>query len=121
RPPEDSEEMQYLQQRRQDLGGYLPARQTKGDSLEIPPLSTFEKLLGGSGERKMSTTMVFVRILQILLRNKTLGPRIVPIIPDEGRTFGMEGLFRSIGIHSAVGQLYEPPDAGQIAAYREKK
>ncbi|MGH2448700.1 MAG: pyruvate dehydrogenase (acetyl-transferring), homodimeric type [Chloroflexota bacterium] len=121
RPPADSPEMQYLRKRREALGGPLPARRRQGDVLQIPPLAAFQKLLDGSGEREASTTMVFVRMLQMLLRDKTLGPRVVPIVPDEARTFGMEGMFRPLGIYSAVGQLYEPPDAGQLASYREDR
>ena len=85
----------------------------------MPPLETFQSQLDGTGEREISTTMAFVRILAALLRDKTLGPRIVPIVADESRTFGMEGMFRQLGIYSHVGQLYEPEDAGQLMFYRE--
>ncbi len=121
RPPDDSEEIRYLKEQRVALGGSLPQRRTRSASLEAPPLSTFEAQLQGSGERENSTTMAFVRILAALLRDKTLGPRVVPIVPDESRTFGMEGLFRQLGIFSQVGQLYKPEDADQLMFYRESK
>lgn len=122
RPDEKSPEIKYLKEKRKKLGGYLPARRTCSDeSLSAPPLSQFENVLQGSKEREISTTMVFVEILRHLLKDKTLGPRIVPIVPDESRTFGMEGLFRQIGIYSPVGQLYDPVDAGQLMYYREDK
>ncbi len=119
KPAEDSEEIQYLKARRKELGGYLPQRRTEYETLEIPPLSIFDKLLQGSGEREMATTMVFVRILQLLTRDKNLKERLVPIIPDEARTFGMEGMFRSLGIYSPVGQLFDPEDSGALAFYKE--
>jgi pyruvate dehydrogenase E1 component len=122
RPDEKSPEIQYLKEQRKKLGGYLPARRTRADeNLSAPQLSYFENILQGSKEREISTTMVFVEILRHLLKDKTLGPRIVPIVPDESRTFGMEGLFRQIGIYSPVGQLYDPVDAGQLMYYREDK
>ena len=103
---EDSEEMKYLRERRAALGGYLPSRRRKSESLPVPPLSIFDALLKATAEgREISTTMAFVRILTALLRDKDLGPRVVPIVPDESRTFGMEGLFRQVGIFSQVGQL----------------
>jgi pyruvate dehydrogenase E1 component len=117
---EDSAEMQYLRQRRAALGGALPARRRVGAPLEIPPLAAFDALLKPTAEgREISTTMAFVRILTTLLRDKTIGARIVPIVPDESRTFGMEGLFRQIGIFSQLGQLYRPQDAEQLMYYRE--
>ncbi|HET7675053.1 MAG TPA: pyruvate dehydrogenase (acetyl-transferring), homodimeric type [Gammaproteobacteria bacterium] len=119
KPDEASDEIRYLKERRKALGGYLPARREKAAPLQVPDLSAFAKLLEGSGEREISTTMMFVRILQVLTRDKNIGNRIVPIVPDEARTFGMEGLFRAIGIYAPHGQLYEPPDAGQLAFYRE--
>jgi pyruvate dehydrogenase E1 component len=120
RLPEDSEEMKYLRARRAELGGPLPSRRRSSAPLEIPPLSAFDALLKPTAEgREISTTMAFVRILTTLLRDKTLGRRIVPIVPDESRTFGMEGLFRQIGIFSQVGQLYRPQDADQLMYYRE--
>ena len=117
---EDSKEMQYLRARREALGGYLPARRRVSAPLAVPPLSTFDALLKATAEgREISTTMAFVRILTALLRDKELGPRVVPIVPDESRTFGMEGLFRQVGIFSQVGQLYRPQDADQLMYYRE--
>ena len=122
---EDSEEMKYLKERRAALGGYLPQRRQKSEIvLEVPPLASpaFEAQLKGSGEgREISTTMSFVRILSSLLRDKSLGKRVVPIVPDESRTFGMEGMFRQFGIFSQVGQLYRPQDAEQLMYYREDK
>ena len=118
--PEGSPEAKYLQERRAALGGPLPARRRHSTPLEIPPLHTFEGLLAATAEgREISTTMAFVRILTTLLRDKNIGQRIVPIVPDESRTFGMEGLFRQIGIFSQVGQLYRPQDADQLMYYRE--
>ena len=121
KPGDDSPEVQYLKQRRQELGGYLPSRQDRGQSLEVPDLAAFELLTRGSEDREMSTTMALVRMLAILTRDKAIGHRLVPIVPDEARTFGMEGLFRQIGIYSPVGQLYEPVDANQLMYYREEK
>jgi pyruvate dehydrogenase E1 component len=120
RLPEDSEETKYLRARRAELGGPLPSRRRSSTPLEIPPLSAFDALLKPTAEgREISTTMAFVRILTTLLRDKAIGQRIVPIVPDESRTFGMEGLFRQIGIFSQVGQLYRPQDADQLMYYRE--
>ena len=119
RPPADSPEMLYMQKRRTALGGYLPQRRTEFDTLKIPPLSLFDSLLSGSGEREVSTTMMFVRLLSTLVRDPNIGRNLVPIVPDEARTFGMEGMFRQLGIYSAEGQLYEPADAGQLTYYRE--
>jgi len=120
-PAADSEEMQYMHARRQELGGYLPTRSSKVDSLEIPPLSVFEPLLVGSGDKEMSTTMGWVRMLTLLCRDKKIGKHIVPIVPDEARTFGMEGMFRQLGIYSSVGQLYTPQDKEEIMFYKEDK
>ena len=112
--------MKYLHERRAALGGYLPARRRKAEPLAIPPLSAFDALLKATAEgREISTTMAFVRILTTLLRDKDIGKRVVPIVPDESRTFGMEGLFRQVGIFSQVGQLYRPQDADQLMYYRE--
>ena len=119
--PEGSPELDYMRKRREALGGYLPTRRRRGDTLEVPPLSSFEGLLQASGEREFSTTMAFVRMLGQLVRDKSLGKRIVPIVPDESRTFGMEGMFRQLGIWSSVGQLYTPEDADQLMFYKEDK
>ncbi len=121
KPAEDSEEMQYLHARRKELGGYLPVRKHQAAPLEIPPLSVFQSLLDGSGEREMSTTMAWVRMLTILCRDKNIGKNVVPIVPDEARTFGMEGMFRQLGIYSSVGQLYTPQDKDEIMFYKEDK
>jgi pyruvate dehydrogenase E1 component len=119
RPSEDSEEMKYLRAHREALGGYLPQRRPSAPPLIVPPLEAFQAVLDGSGEREISTTMAFVRILTTLLKDKNIGKHIVPIVPDEARTFGMEGLFRQIGIYSQVGQLYTPQDADTLMSYRE--
>ncbi|MDX6638166.1 MAG: pyruvate dehydrogenase component, partial [Solirubrobacterales bacterium] len=122
RPAEDSPELRYLRERREALGGYLPARRGKVETaLPVPELEIFSSQLEGTDEREVSTMMAFVRILAALLRDKDLSPRIVPIIPDESRTFGMEGMFRQLGIYSHVGQLYEPEDAEQLMVYREDR
>ncbi|KTB62920.1 MULTISPECIES: pyruvate dehydrogenase (acetyl-transferring), homodimeric type [Pseudomonas] len=121
KPAADSEEARYFAARRQALGGYVPARHTAVEALQIPELSAFATQLKDTGERAISTTMAFVRILGTLLKDPHLGKLIVPIVPDESRTFGMESLFRQIGIHSAVGQLYTPQDAGQLSYYKESK
>jgi len=120
-PDPESAEIKYLQERRKALGGYLPQRQKFAAPLEIPPLSVFDPILKGSGDRELSTTMTFVRMLTILTRDKKIGKNIVPIVPDEARTFGMEGMFRQLGIYSSVGQLYEPQDRDQIMYYKEDK
>ena len=121
RLPEGSEELAYLTEQRRKLGGSLPARRAKSDPLNIPPLSAFDAQLKETAGREISTTMAFVRVLNTLLRNKDIGKRIVPIVPDESRTFGMEGMFRQYGIFSQVGQLYQPEDANQLMFYREDK
>ena len=119
---EDSKELNYMRQRRAELGGNLPSRRAKAAPLEIPPLSAFQSLLDGGGAgHEISTTMAFVRILNILTKDKKIGKRIVPIVPDESRTFGMEGMFRQLGIWSQVGQLYTPQDAEQLMFYKEEK
>jgi pyruvate dehydrogenase E1 component len=119
KPPADSPEMRYLRECREALGGSLPVRRSKAEPLPVPELDTFKSQLEGTGEREISTTMAFVRVLAALLRDKQLGPHVVPIIPDESRTFGMEGLFRQVGIYSPVGQLYQPQDSEQLMFYRE--
>jgi pyruvate dehydrogenase E1 component len=119
KPPDDSPEMRFLLERRAALGGSLPARQQRAQALAAPGLDLFKSQLEGTGEREISTTMAFVRILAALLRDKTIGPRVVPIVPDESRTFGMEGLFRQFGIYSPVGQLYRPQDSEQLMFYKE--
>ena len=121
KPAEDSPEIKYLRERRMSLGGYLPARRKAAEALPVPDLSAFESQLAGTGDREVSTTMAFVRVLSTLLKDKAIGKLIVPIIPDEARTFGMEGMFRQLGIYSSVGQLYEPQDADQVMYYKEDK
>lgn len=121
RPAEDSPEMQYMRERINAMGGHLPSRRRKGNELNTPPLSAFENMLGATGEREISTTMAFVRILSTLVRDKEIGKFIVPIVPDEARTFGMEGMFRQLGIYSSAGQLYEPVDSDQVMYYKEQK
>jgi pyruvate dehydrogenase E1 component len=121
KPSPESPEIRYMHERRQALGGYLPARTPTAKPLEIPPLEAFHTLTEGSGKREISTTMAFVRLLTALCRDKNLGPLVVPIVPDEARTFGMEGLFRQLGIYAAEGQLYEPVDHDQVMYYREDR
>ena len=119
RPEEDSPERRYLRERRDALGGSLPQRSTELEPLEMPPHETFQEFLEGTGEHEVSSTMAFVRILSKLLRDPKVGKYIVPIVPDEARTFGMEALFRQAGIYSHVGQLYEPVDANSLLYYKE--
>ncbi|MEM7196223.1 MAG: pyruvate dehydrogenase (acetyl-transferring), homodimeric type, partial [Pseudomonadota bacterium] len=122
RPEKDSEEFRYLTDRRESLGGYLPGRHSLSETpFEIPSLDIFKAQLESTGDREISTTMAFVRILSALVRDKSLKKYIVPIIPDESRTFGMEGMFRQLGIYSPKGQLYEPEDSDQLMFYREDK
>ena len=116
-----SPEAEYMKARRMELGGFLPARRRKADSLVVPGLSAFERFLKSTDDREISTTMAFVQILQLLVRDKNLGKHIVPIVPDESRTFGMEGMFRQLGIWNQQGQLYTPEDADQLMFYKEKK
>ncbi|MEW9797242.1 pyruvate dehydrogenase (acetyl-transferring), homodimeric type [Alteromonas sp. CYL-A6] len=119
---DDSEEMKYLKARRDALHGFMPRRREKStEELPAPQLKAFEAVTKGSGDREISTTMAFVRVLTALLKDKQIGKRVVPIIPDEARTFGMEGLFRQVGIYSSQGQKYEPQDSDQVAYYREDK
>lgn len=119
RPPEDGPELEYIRARRRELGGLIPTRVVSDERFKTPDLSTFKAQIEGTGNRQISTTMAFVRILATLLRDKEFNERIVPIIPDEARTFGMEGMFRQLGIYSSEGQLYEPVDSAELAAYRE--
>ncbi len=118
---EGSKELEYLRGRRRALGGDRPRRRRKAEPLPVPPLSTFERLLRSTEDREISTTMALVQLLQLLVRDKVVGPRVVPIVADESRTFGMEGMFRQLGIWSHVGQLYTPQDAEQLAFYREDR
>jgi pyruvate dehydrogenase E1 component len=118
---EGSKELEYMRARRMELGGYLPARRTKSKPLVVPPLATFQRFLGSTGEREISSTMAFVQILQMLIRDKNLGQHVVPIVPDESRTFGMEGMFRQLAIWNQLGQLYTPEDRDQLMFYKEDK
>lgn len=119
KPDENSPEIKFIKEHREALGGPTPSRDTNCEPIKAPALDAFAAVMKGLGERELSTTMAFVRILQVLLRDKTIGPRVVPIVPDESRTFGMEGLFRQIGIYSPVGQLYTPVDRDQVMYYKE--
>jgi pyruvate dehydrogenase E1 component len=121
KPAPDSPEIKYMMERREALGGFVPQRKRKGNALKTPALSAFENMLTATGEREISTTMAFVRILSTLVRDKELGKYVVPIVPDEARTFGMEGMFRQLGIYSSVGQLYEPQDSDQVMFYKEQQ
>ncbi len=122
RPDADSPEMRYMKEQRDKLGGYMPVRrQRASQALTLPGLDIFASFLEGSGDREISTTMAFVRMMSALIKDKQIGDRVVPIVPDEARTFGMEGLFRQLGIYSSGGQKYEPEDAGQVMYYREDK
>jgi pyruvate dehydrogenase E1 component len=120
-PPADSPEVTYLREHREALGGYLPARRNEAPPLQVPALEAFETLLEGTGDREVSTTMAVVRLLQLVTRDKQIGANVVPIVPDESRTFGMEGMFRRLAIYSSLGQLYEPVDSDQVSYYREEK
>jgi pyruvate dehydrogenase E1 component len=119
RPADDSIEIRYLQQRREALGGYVPTRKTRSEPLKVVPSEPFEEFASGTDGRKASTTMVFVRLLSKLLRDKEIGHLVVPIVPDEARTFGMEALFRQVGIYSHAGQVYEPVDMDTLLYYKE--
>jgi len=119
KPSEDSEEIKYLKERREALGGYLPDRKVLVKPIEIPPDDIFEEFLQGTGDREMATTMALVHLLSKLLKDKNIGKSIVPIVPDEARTFGMESLFRQVGIYSPSGQLYEPVDKENLLYYKE--
>jgi len=121
RPDEDSLEMRYMRNQRAKLGGAVPQRRAESYALPVPDLSAFDAQIKGTGDREVSTTMAFVRMLNTLCKDKEIGKRIVPIVPDEARTFGMEGMFRQLGIYSSVGQLYDPADSNQVMFYREDK
>jgi pyruvate dehydrogenase E1 component len=121
RPPEDSPEIQYLKNTRKKLGGFIPRRRTSSEILKMPNSKIFDKSFESSGERQISTTMAIVRIITDLLKDDNIGERIVPIVPDEARTFGMEALFRQVGIYSSAGQKYEPEDADKVMWYKESK
>ena len=121
RPPEDSEEMKYLRERRQALGGFLPERKVRAKPLRAPSIEELAEFFQGSNNREVSTTMAFVRLLTVLMKSPQLGKLIVPIIPDEARTFGMDSMFRQFGIYSSKGQLYEPVDSDVFLYYREAK
>ena len=118
-PGPDSEEVKYMMARREELGGFVPQRRQQNGAIEAPELGIFDTLLKSSGDREFSTTMAFVRALSLLLRDKSIADRIVPIVADEARTFGMEGMFRQLGIYSSVGQLYTPQDSDQLMFYKE--
>jgi len=122
KPEDDSPEMKYLKHRREQLGGFIPQRRVKTSvELTVPVLDNYKSILKGSGDREISTTMTFNRVLDVLIKDKQIGKHIVPIVPDEARTFGMEGLFRRIGIYASEGQKYEPQDADQLAFYKESE
>ena len=121
KPAEDSPELQYMRERRKALGGFLLAKRSKISSHKIPEITIHDKLLAGTEGREISTTMAFVRILNALVKDKQIGKFIIPIVPDEARTFGMEGMFRQLGIYSSVGQLYEPVDSDQVMYYKEDR
>ena len=121
KPAENSEEIKYLKERRKQLGGFIPERSSLSKPIKAPPKDIFESFMKSTGEKEMSTTMVLVRMLTNLLRDKNVAPRLVPIIPDEARTFGMEGFFRKIGIYAHEGQKYEPEDSEQLSSYKEEK
>ena len=119
KPKENSPEMKYLKECRIKLGGFLPERSSFAKAIKTPPQDVFARMKESTGDKQMSTTMVLVRMLTNLMRDKNVAPRLVPIIPDEARTFGMEGFFQKIGIYAHEGQKYEPVDAEQLSSYRE--
>jgi pyruvate dehydrogenase E1 component len=121
KPADDAEEIQYIKAQREKLGGSLPARREESIALEVPGLDAFSAVLKGTGEREISNTMAFVRVINAIMKDKKIGKRVVPIVPDESRTFGMEGMFRQYGIYACEGQLYEPVDKSQIMYYKESK
>jgi pyruvate dehydrogenase E1 component len=119
RPPDDSEEMQYLKKRREELGGYLPKRTANAEPITLPDDKIYSELLDGSGDRELATTMSMVSLMGKMMADKKMGKRVVPIVPDESRTFGMDALFRKFGIYSHIGQLYEPVDRDSLLYYKE--
>ena len=121
KPSENSEEMKYLKEKRLKLGGFIPERSSFAKQIKAPPKDIFDPFMKSTGEKEMSTTMALVRMMTALLRDKNVAPRLVPIIPDEARTFGMEGFFQKIGIYAHEGQKYEPVDSEQLSSYREDK
>ena len=121
KPRSNSKEIKYLLNQRNELGGFIPERNNAGPKIRIPNISIFNELLNGSGDRKISTTMSYVRLLTLLTKDKSIGKNIVPIIPDEARTFGMDPLFRQLGIYAHGGQLYDPVDSDQFLYYKESK
>ena len=121
KPSENSEEMKYLKEKRLKLGGFIPERSSFAKQIKAPPKDIFDAFMKSTGEKEMSTTMALVRMMTALLRDKNVAPRLVPIIPDEARTFGMEGFFQKIGIYAHEGQKYEPVDSEQLSSYREDK
>ena len=121
RPPLDSPETKYVLERRNQLGGFIPERKVKASALNLPDVTHYTEFFKGSGQHAMSTTMAMVRLLTKLLRHEEIGKRIVPIIPDEARTFGMDALFRQVGIYSPKGQLYDPVDRETLLYYNEVK
>lgn len=121
KPSEDSEEMKYLKEKRLELGGFIPERSSFAKQIKAPPKDIFDAFMKSTGEKEMSTTMALVRMMTALLRDKNVAPRLVPIIPDEARTFGMEGFFQKIGIYAHEGQKYEPVDSEQLSSYREDR
>ena len=121
RPDQNSPEIKYINERRIQLGGFIPERTTYAKPVKAPPKDIFDNMKVSTGEKEMSTTMALVRMLTNLLRDKNVAPRLVPIIPDEARTFGMEGFFQKIGIYAHEGQKYEPEDSAQLSSYKEEK
>ena len=121
RPSDDSEEVKYLKECRDSLGCFLPTRRSKGDSVKIPSLALFERLLKNTGERQISTTQALVQAMTLLCKDKNIGQRIVPIVPDEARTFGMEALFTEFKIYNAQGQIYTPVDSELLLSYKESE
>ena len=121
KPDENSEEIKYLKEKRMKLGGFIPERSSFAKQVKAPPKDIFDAFMKSTGKKEMSTTMALVRMMTALLRDKNVAPRLVPIIPDEARTFGMEGFFQKIGIYAHEGQKYEPVDSEQLSSYREDK